>query len=502
MGGVNADPEVLAHADVAVLGGGTAGAIVAGVLVESTPLTVAVIEAGPDYGPSKQRRWPAELLDSLSIPVSHDWGYDSGDTLAGRTLLFERARVISGCSAHNGCAQTVGWRGDYDAWGLPGCDAAAIEPHMRSAARRLRVRHYREKELTPFQGASLSAMQASGIPRTDDLDDLDGGIGCGPSPFNNPDGIRWNTAFAYLDPVRDSRRLRVSDRAVVDRIEVTGSRARRVQIVREGERISLEADRFVVCAGAYGSPAVLLRSGIGHPDELRALGIDPSLPLAGVGRNLHDHPTLSLRFRPSDRLLAETERFGQAAPVPQEQVIAKALSRAGPQPFDLHLFPYMESEESGWACYFPAACLTPRSRGSLRLRSSDPQAAPLIDHAYLSDPEGEDLAALREGLGLWREMLEAPALAPMVSSPLDELSAEPDPGESMLRTAVAHYWHPVGTCAMGADPDDGAVVDASGRLHGCENAWVIDASTIPVTPRATTNLPVAALAEHLASTLE
>jgi choline dehydrogenase-like flavoprotein len=486
---------------VAVLGGGTAGAIVAGVLVQRTPLSVAVIEAGPDYGPRKQTRWPAELLDSLTLPVSHDWGYDSGDTLPGRTILFERARVISGCSAHNGCAQTVGCRQDYDAWGLPGCDAATLEPHMRSAARRLRVKHYRDAELTPFQWAALNAMQASGIPRTDDLDDLDGRIGCGPSPVNNPDGIRWNAAFAYLDPVRESGRLQVIDCAVVDRMEVARSRARHVHILREGVPMSLEADRFVVCAGAYGSPAVLLRSGIGPPDELRALGIDPSLPLAGVGRNLHDHPTLSLRFHASDRLLDATLKFGQTAPVPAEQVIAKALSRTGPDPFDLHLFPYMEKEDSGWTCYFPAGCLTPRSRGSLRLTSSDPHAAPLIDHAYLSDPDGTDLAALRDGMGLWREMLASRSLAPMVASPLDDLSAEPHPGDSMLRAAVAHYWHPVGTCAMGADPDDASVVDASGGLHGCENAWVIDASTIPVIPRATTNLPIAALAEHLAETL-
>ncbi|MEU4222772.1 GMC family oxidoreductase [Nonomuraea sp. NPDC026600] len=565
------DLDQRVRADIAVLGGGTAGAVVAGRLIETTSLSVVVVEAGPDYGPFAAGRWPRELLDSSTLPETHDWGYRGPGALPERDLPLDRARVIGGCSSHNGCSQTVGHAAGYRSWGLSWTDASITEL-MRQGAARLRVRLDSDDELTPFQAAAMEAMIVSGVPRTDDLDDLFGGAGCGPSPVNNPDGVRWNSAFAYLDPVRgylgrehgapapargsvgpvrgvldsgrDSSgpergaldsgrgdaRLRVVDHALVERLELHGSVVRRAHVRRGQERLTVEADRFVLCGGAYGSPEVLLRSGIGPAGELAALGVEPRLDLPGVGRNLHDHPTLELRYAASDELvrrLADHER--ERARVPDEQVIGKALSPGGRAPYDLHLLPWTGRESGGWTCVLPAACLTPRSRGALRLTSPDPGARPIVDHAYLTDPEGSDLAVLRYGIDLCRRMAASPALAPLLGRPLDEFTAEftadrrdestasphdgssaapregltaaPRAGEAAMRAAAAHYWHPVGTCAIGTDPDAGAVVDASGRLYGTDNLWVIDASIIPVIPRATTNLPVVALAEHLVRAL-
>ncbi|WP_433508764.1 GMC family oxidoreductase [Nonomuraea sp. CA-143628] len=543
------DRDQRVRADIAVLGGGTAGALVAGRLIENTSLSVVVVEAGPDYGAYDAGRWPRELLDSSTLPRTHDWGYRGPGAAPGHDLPLDRARVIGGCSSHNGCSQTVGHAADYRTWGPSWTDASVTEL-MRQAAARLRVRRDADDDLTPFQAAAMEAMILCGVPRTDDLDDLYGGVGCGPSPVNNPDGIRWNSAFAYLDPVRDhlgpgrsDRRLRVVDHALVDRLELHGSLVRRAHVLRGQERLTVEADRFILCGGAYGSPEVLLRSGIGPAGELTAIGVAPRLDLPGVGRNLHDHPTLELRFAASEELVRRLADYERGRPVPDEQVIGKALSAGGRAPYDLHLLPWTGKEPGGWTCVLPAACLTPRSRGTLRLTSPDPAARPLIDHAYLTDPGGSDLEVLRHGIDLCRRMATSPALAPLLGQPRDEFTAawleefaekpreglarhrrerltmdprdghtanpsrdEPSgpsrgkltgPREAAMRAATAHYWHPVGTCAIGTDPAAGAVVDATGRLYGSDNLWVIDASIIPVIPRATTNLPVVALAEHL-----
>ncbi|MCW6004334.1 GMC family oxidoreductase [Micromonospora sp. CPCC 205371] len=482
--------------DVAVLGGGTAGAVVAARLIELTPWSVTVIEAGPDYGAFAAGGWPADLLDALTLPDTHDWGYRGAGVPGGAELTFERARVIGGCSAHNGCSQTTGYGPDYHRWGLS-WDDKQVAQAMRDAAAALRVRAYSDDELTPFQAAAMEAMVACGIPRTDDLDDLDGGVGCGPSPVNNPDGVRWNTAFGFLDPVRAEPRLRVLDHAVVDHVELDGPTARRAHIRRHDRGVTVEAERFILCGGAYGSAEMLLRSGIGPASELAAVGIRPRLDLPGVGQNLHDHPTVELRFTASEELTRRLAEYGGTRPVPDEQVIGKA--RAATDPYDLHLFPWTERDrDGGWICVLPVACLTPHSRGALRLASTDPTAKPFIDHRYLTDAEGADLAALRDGVDLCRRLVASKPLAPLLARPLNAVSADRSPDDKALRAAFGHYWHPVGTCAIGDDPASGAVVDTTGRVHGTDNLWVIDASIVPTIPRATTNLPVVAVADHLA----
>lgn len=484
------------RADVAVLGGGTAGAVVAGRLAENTSLSVVLVEAGPDYGPFAAGRWPAELLNSRTLPDTHDWGYEGRGAVLDRSLRFERARVIGGCSSHNGCSQTAGYGPDYQLWGVTWSDDRVVDL-MREGMGRLRVRRYADDELTPFHAAAMTAMIESGIPRTDDLDNLSGGLGCGPAPVNNPDEIRWNTAFAYLDPIRGSGRLRVLGDTLVDRLELDETVTRRVHLRRAGERLTLEADRFIVCAGAYGSPEILLRSGIGAAHELKAIGIAPSLDLPGVGRNLHDHPAVELRYAASAELVRQFTAYEEVRAMPDEQVIGKARSTSGSEPYDLHLFPWSTRERGEWTCVFPAACLTPQSRGALRLISADPEVRPVIDHAYLSDRDGADVVALKDGVEVCRSMIASSAMAPLLGRPLDEFSANPMLDGTAVRAAASHYWHPVGTCAIGPDPSTGAVVDGTGRVHGTENLWVIDASIIPVIPRATTNLPVVALAEHL-----
>ena len=197
--------------DVVVVGGGTAGAALAGTLVERSSLSVLLLEAGPDYGPAGSRRWPRELLDYTALPTTHQWGYDSGSTYPDRKIAFERARVIGGCSSHNGCAAIWGSAVDYDDWvaaGNPGWSSAELVPLFELAMRRMSVRTYSDEEITPFHRAALEAAPAIGIPRDVDLNDLTQDVGIATFPLNVVDGVRFNSAFAFLDPVRIHRTCR------------------------------------------------------------------------------------------------------------------------------------------------------------------------------------------------------------------------------------------------------------------------------------------------------
>jgi choline dehydrogenase len=472
--------------DVIVCGGGTAGPVVAARAAEAGA-RVLLLEAGPDYGRLDDGRWPAELTDASTIPTSHDWGYVSDDA---RPLPFERAKVIGGCSAHNGCTVSWGHRADYDGWGLPGWSADELAPLFAEASRRLRTRRFGDDELTPFHRGFIDAGAELGLPVVDDLETLDGVPGVGAEPSNSPGGIRWNAAFAYLDPVRDLPHLEVRGDTLVDRVLVQGGRAVGVRAIGPGRAVGeVAADQIVLTAGTYGSPSILLRSGIGPAEPLRTLGVEPIVDLPGVGANLHDHPAFEVSFAPSDELERRTAAFAVTdRAVPDEQGLAKAASSwARDGVFDMHVFSEVAMDRR---LGIFVACVTPRSRGRLSLRGLDPSAAPGLDHAYLSDPEGHDLGVLTEGIELARRFADAPSMAPLLAGEL-----EPGPVDDLataIRARVIHYWHPVGTCALGK------VADEQGRIRGVDGLIVADASAIPRTPRATTNLPTIVVAERIA----
>ena len=312
-----------------VVGGGTAGAVLAGLLAAQTDQTVLLLEAGPDYGPFSGGAWPADLTDGSSLCHSHQWGYDSGNQYQARTIPFSRARVIGGCSAHNGCAAIWGHRADYDAWaalGNPGWSTEDLLPHFTTVSERLSVRIPGLDEVQPFQRIFLDAAPLAGIPLVENLNDLDEPAGVAPSPANIRDGVRWNAAFAYLDPVRSRPNLRILGDTLVDRIELDGTRATGVQAIHNGFEEYYGADRVVLAAGAYGSPSILLRSGIGEPASLRAAGIAAMHDLPGVGRNLHDHPAIDIVYSGSYLLKDAMTEFRKTRWLPEEQVIAKARS--------------------------------------------------------------------------------------------------------------------------------------------------------------------------------
>jgi len=493
------------YADTVVIGAGTAGAAVAARLVQGTSQTVLLIESGPDYGAFVEQRWPAQLLDARSLPGGHDWGYTNNASTGRPGHPLERARVIGGCSSHNGCAAIWGSRIDYDNWaalGNPGWSTDDLLPFFKIANETLRVKRISTSEITPWQQACLDTAPKIGIPQVADLNNLDEDIGMSTSPVNIVDGVRWNSAFAYLDPLRDNDRLTIRGQMQVDRLLMEGKRVIALEVIGPDGPLTIEAGRVVVCAGAYGSPAILLRSGVGPDAELHALGIETKLDLA-VGRNLHDHPAVYLKYSGTPQLVTNMKDFAEKGGVLfSEQTIAKFRSKYCTSAYDLHLFPvggqFMDAADD-WEFLLPVANMIPLSRGSVQLTSADPFASLKIDTAYLSDSEGRDLAILWNGIELVRDYASHAPLADLIGEEISPTVNYKTPED--VRRDNLHYYHAVGTCKMGPESDPSAVVDTRGKVHGVDNLYVADASIMPVVPRANTNLPALVVGERIAAWL-
>ena len=236
-------------------------------------------------------RWPRDLLDAASSPL---WSHDSGYTgeFGGQVIHFNRARLVGGCSAHNACAVVFGSRFDYDGWaaaGNPGWSARELAPLFAAAWKQLRVRRVGLDELTPFQRICRDAIAANGIPAVEDFNDLDQNAGLAPFPVNIDGATRVNSAFGYVDPVRD--RLIVAGDAPVERVLIRGGRVAPAWPCARAGGWRKSVRRGSCSAPApTGAPRSCSVSGIGPAGELLAIGVKPTLDLPGVGRNLHDQP--------------------------------------------------------------------------------------------------------------------------------------------------------------------------------------------------------------------
>ena len=346
--------------DVLVVGGGSAGCVLATRLSEDEGRTVCLVEAGPDYGPPAD--WPEELLDPGGLPDSHQW--DPGEC----PFTPLRAKVLGGCSTHNACLLV--WDDTLE----------ELEPFRARALETIAPEPFSFEELTPWFAAVAVAAQAHGLPVTT-------------GPYNIRDGIRWNAAFAYLEPARGRSNLTIRAGAHAERVVCRDERA--IGAIVDGETV--EADVVVLSAGAVGSPRILLRSGI------------------EAGENLQDHVTTKLVFETSDALRTKT-------PVPFSNGLVKTE--------DFHLLPIQDRHGEG--AHITVALLRPHSRGRVTLDE--------IDHRLLSDERDRD--ALLEGLELARELAGHEALRALVR-----------PVTSSVDEAAGIYFHPVGTCSEAVEED-------------------------------------------------
>ncbi len=481
-------------AEVVVVGAGSAGCAVAGRLAEQGR-DVLLLEAGPDYGPADSGRWPAELLSARMLATTHDWGYTAG------RWVFERARVMGGCSSHNGAIAAVGHRADYDGWGLPGWTGADVAPLFAEVIERMRVRAYAPEEAGPYHARCMAAAAELGWPIASDLCDLDAGASFGMETVNVVGDVRWNAGFAYLDPVRGGS-LRILDEVLVDRL-LSWRDGVRLAATRHGESCVIEAGTVVLAGGAYGTPLVLQRSGIGDPSKLRAAGVAARVALPGVGANLHDHSMVHADRTVGPVLQRWLDEAAATGFLPEEQTLGKFVSSVSPDGlYDTHVFPVCASDQISvlhGRVHVEVACMTPRSRGAIHISAADPAAHPLIDHGYLNDtslPDGasHDVAVLRDGLVHAERLLSHPLLAELLGERITDMSTD-----QAIRDTVTHYYHPVGTCAMGDGPL--AVCDADGRVHGVPGVVVADVCLMPQIPRGNTNLPAVMIGERIARTL-
>ncbi|HLL51849.1 MAG TPA: GMC oxidoreductase [Thermomicrobiales bacterium] len=310
------------------------------------------------------------------------------------------------------------------------------------------------------------------------------------------DGVRMNGAFTYLAPARSRPNLMIRASTLVDRVVFDQRRAVGAKLV-DGEVVA--GREIVLCAGTYGSPAILLRSGIGPAGHLRDLGIGVINNLSGVGENLLDHPLVSPdRLQP--RLVRPEHSPRNRSFIP---VLAKARSRHAGGDIDLHIYVGQNFDEAfgAWFLWITASLQYARSRGHVRLSSWDPAASLDIEHGYLSNPA--DLEAQCDGIELVERII---ASAPMqhVLQPMEDDS--PPWGDSSqlptwAQSRVGTTFHPSSTCRMGPASDGMTVVNHKGQVHGVADLRVVDASIFPTGPRANLHCTVVAAAEKLAEVI-
>jgi choline dehydrogenase len=497
--------------DVVVVGGGSAGCVLAARLSEDASCEVLLVEAGPDAADIAEL--PPDVVDASQPTVGHDWGYVAEPDAFGRSISLPRARLIGGCSSTNGCFALRGAPADYDGWsqrGNAGWGFDDVLPFFRRLETDadfvdewhgtdgpLPIRRHPRTELNSVQLAFMDAAKSAGVPYVEDHN-RPNALGVGPTPRNARDGVRLSTALTYLAGARGRPNVVIQGESVVDRVVLHNRRATGVRLT-DGDVIA--ADRVVLAAGAYASPAILQRSGIGPARLLGGLGVEVVVDLPGVGSNLVDHPLCAVDVPTKAR-----------ATGPRFQAIATLRSRSAPPGGapDLHLFvagPFdvpTEVSPTGRVFGLVAGLVLPRSRGWLRLRSADPLDPPRIDVAHLRD--SDDMARMVEATLIARRISRTAPLAELIAG--DELSPGPaiddhdvDGIARSIRSRVDSYHHAVGTCRMGTDSDPGAVVNPRGCVYGVEDLYVADASVMPTIPSANTNLPTIMIAERISSWL-
>jgi choline dehydrogenase len=519
--------------DIIIVGGGSAGCVLANRLSADPARRVLLLEAG--RAAPLNSDIPANWTAMFNTGV--DWGYhtEPQSGCRGRRIFWPRGKMLGGSGALNAMIYIRGLPSDYDAWEAAGCTAWGwrdVLPVFLKSENNLRLGnaplHSASGELIvsdvpyidPHERLWHQAAIAAGIP---DNEDFNGAVqeGVGWFQLTVKGGERFGTGKAFLRPILDRPNLTVRTGVLTTRILVEDGRARGVTLLDRGIPETVHADEVVLSAGSIGSAQLLLLSGVGPADELSAVGVDPVHDLPGVGKTLRDHINIPITFAARERIGiggmtgaeidAATEEWlaTRQGPMASNWVAAGGFARSAPdvtEP-DLQLYGVISGNRDH-ARYFAAGSgvtlyatlQRPKSEGELRLRSADPLEHPSLDPRYFSsDPSGTDLATMVEGVKLNRRIAAQSPLREVITHEITP-SAEALSDEAIgdfIRGHCTTLYHPTSTCRMGTDRL--AVVDPTLRVHGLEGLRVADAGVFPTMVSGNTNAPTIMIAERAAA---
>ena len=510
--------------DFIIVGAGSAGCVLAARLTEDLRTRVLLLEAG-GAGGAKEIRIPAAFSKLFKTGVDWNYATEPEPYLHERRLYWPRGKVVGGSSAINAMIYIRGNRADYDSWrelGNVGWGFAEVLPYFKKSENQERgasefhgvggpVNVADPRYVNPLTRAFLAAAEEIGIARNSDFNGAEQD-GAALYQVTQKNGARWSAADGYLQPARERSNLTVLTGAHATRVLMEGKRAVGVAFLRGGVAEEARADREVILAGGtVNSPQLLMLSGIGPASELKAAGISPMHDLPGVGKNLQDHPMVSVGYLCTQKIsLDGAETLGNFLRWlvwkngPLASNVAEAglflRTRVGLAVPDLQLL-FGPAYYRGHGlvrrkehCFgFGPTLITPESRGEISLRSTNPLDAPAIRANYLSTDA--DLRTMTAGVRLARRLAHAKSFDQFRGEELHPGAAMTSDAEiaEFLRNELETLYHPVGTCKMGVDGL--AVVDAQLRVREIEGLRVVDASIMPRVPAGNTNAPVIMIAE-------
>ena len=504
--------------DVIIIGSGSAGSILATRLTEDSDRSVLLLEAGPDYPTLEELPEEVRLgyaTEADIVTSDHNWQF-VGQATEKATMLVPRGKVTGGSSAINGQVFLRGMPEDYDSWASLGNDQWNFEkllPYFRKLETDtdfhddfhgtdgpIIARRFKREEWLPAQHAFFAACKDAGYPEAEDQNNPDA-TGIGPTPYNNPNGIRWSTNLGYLSLSRHRLNLTIRPNCHAHKILFEGNRAVGVEVESGGEKFTVQGQEIILSTGAIGSPQLLMLSGVGPTDQLENLGISVVKDAPGVGQNLRDHPSIWVTWRtkegfpldglaPRGQLMLHYTATGSElrndVKIGMQNFAAERVDRGGDRMVPLGVRMNIVLDLA-------------LGSGELRLTSTDPNDQPFLNYNYLQEPF--DRQRLREGVRLALKLAEHESFKDIIAERIEPTDADLESDDTLddwMMGDASTGQHISCTCKMGPSSDPMAVVDQFGRVHGLEGLRVVDASIMPDCIRANTNVTTMMIGERVA----